>query len=124
MEILAWALQIVLAVIFVGHSWMLLAARPDQIRGRSQWILEIPQALRRFAGAAEGLAAIALVLPWVTGVLPWLTPVAALGLVALMIGAIVTHATRGEQPNIVLNLILVALSAAVAYLRWPAVGLG
>lgn len=122
MEIVAWALQIVLGIFFVGHSWILLAARPNQIRARSQWVLEINQALRRFAGAAEGLAAIALILPWATGVLPWLTPLAAVGLVVLMFGAIVVHAVRSERSNIVLNVILLVLSAAVAYLRRSAFG--
>ena len=55
MEIAAWALQILLAIVFTVHSWVLLAARPDQIRTGSEWILEIPQTLRRFAGAADGL---------------------------------------------------------------------
>lgn len=35
-----------------------------------------------------------------------------------MIGAIVFHVTRGEYQNIVMNIILGALAAFVAYGRW------
>ena len=119
-DIVAWVLQIGLGIFFIGHSWVLLAARPDQLRSGNEWVLEIPRALRLFGGVADGLAAIGLVLPWATGVLRWLTPLAAVGLVVLMIGAIVTHAVRGERRKIVTNVVLLIVSAVVAYLRWSA----
>jgi hypothetical protein len=37
-----------------------------------------------------------------------------------MAGAVVVHLPRREYPNIVLNLVLLALAAVVAYVRWPA----
>lgn len=121
MEIVAWVLQVLLGLLFVYHAYILLAPNPEQLRQRGMtWVIEIPAALRVFAGAAEGLAGLGLILPWATGVLPWLTPLAALGLVLLMAGAVVVHIPRREYPNIVLNLVLLVLAAAVAYVRWPA----
>lgn len=121
MEIVAWVLQVLLGVFFVYHAYVLLAPNPEQLRQRGMvYVIEMPAALRVFAGVAEGLAGIALILPWATGVLPWLTPLAAAGLVLLMIGAIVFHIPRREYPNIGLNLVLLALAAAAAYLRWSA----
>ncbi len=61
---------------------------------------------------------IGLILPWLTGILPWLTPLAAVGLVLVMIGGVVFHILRKEYPNIVFNLVLLALAAIVAYERF------
>jgi len=51
-------------------------------------------------------------------VLVWLTPLAAAGLVVLMLGAIVFHFRRHEYPNIGLNAVLGALAAVVAWGRF------
>lgn len=69
-------------------------------------------------GAAEVLAAIGLTVPGLIKILPWLTPLAATGLVIVMIGAVIFHLPRREYPNIVLNLVLLVLAAAVAYGRF------
>jgi hypothetical protein len=50
---------------------------------------------------------------------PILTPLAAIGLVVTMIGAIITHARRREYPNVALNVLL-AIMAAVAWARFGA----
>ncbi|WP_338324652.1 DoxX family protein [Nonomuraea polychroma] len=46
--------------------------------------------------------------------MPVLTPLAATGLVVVMIGAAVTHARRKEHQMILGNLVLLALAAVVA----------
>ena len=56
--------------------------------------------------------------PWFVDILPILTPLAATGLAIVMILAAVYHLTRREYPNIVFNLVLVALAAFVAYGRF------
>ena len=82
------------------------------------YVLEMPARLRMFAGVAEGLAGIGLILPALLRTLPWLTPVAAAGLVVLMLGAIVFHVRRREYPNIGLNAVLGGLAAIVAWGRF------
>ncbi len=72
---------------------------------------------------AEVLAAIGLILPWLTHILSWLTPLAAVGLVIVMIGAIIFHIRRQEYPNIIFNLILLVMAAFVAYGRFVLVPL-
>jgi hypothetical protein len=69
-------------------------------------------------GAVEILAALGLVLPAVTGIAPVLVPLAALGLVVVMIGAAVVHARRGENQLIVPNVVLLVLAAVVAWGRF------
>ncbi len=68
----------------------------------------------RGIGTAEILGAIGVIVPPLTGILPWLAPVAALGLVAVMIGAIRAHLKLGD--TIVPNVILAALALATAVL--------
>jgi hypothetical protein len=83
-----------------------------------KYILEMPAALRLAVGVAEGLAGLALVfMPLVAG-LAWLAPLAAAGLTALMLGAIVFHLMRREFPNIGLNAFLGVLAALVAWGRF------
>lgn len=64
-----------------------------------------------------------MILPDATGILPWLTPLAAALLALMMLLAAGFHLVRREYPNIVLNLILLALAAFVAYGRFVIVPL-
>ena len=82
-----------------------------------RYVLETPTGLRVFAGVAEGLAGLGLVFPPLLGILPGLTPLAAAGLVFLMLGAIVFHIRRREYPNVGFNALLGALAAIVAWGR-------
>ena len=124
MNVAAWVLQVLLCVFFVYHAYLMLWPNRERLvqQGMS-YVVEMASGLRVFAAVAEGLAGLGVLLPWLTGVLPWLTPVAAAGLVLIMVGAIVLHIPRGEYPNIGLNLVLLVMAAVVAYVRWPAFGM-
>jgi MYXO-CTERM domain-containing protein len=82
------------------------------------YVLEMPAGLRRFAGIAKGLAGLALVVPPLLRVWTWLTPLAAAGLVLLMLGAIPFHSRRREYPNIGFNALLGLLAAIIAWGRF------
>jgi len=92
MNILLWIFQILLAFVYIYHAWLMwflpAAARQG---GQMAYIEAIPSGLRRFTAVAESLAGVGLILPWSTGILPWLTPLAAVGLVLIMVGAVVFH---------------------------------
>jgi uncharacterized membrane protein YphA (DoxX/SURF4 family) len=118
MNIALWVLQVLLGLIFVFHSYMMLRPSPERLRSGMSYVLEMPRGLRLFVGVAEGLAGLALVIPPLLRVLTWLTPLAAAGLVGLMLGAIVLHVGRREYPNIGLNAVLGALAAVVAWARF------
>jgi hypothetical protein len=60
-------------------------------------------------------------LPAVTRIQTRLVPLAASGLVLVMIGAMMYHITRGEFTNLGFNLLLALLLAFVAYGRWKLV---
>jgi hypothetical protein len=114
MNIALWVQQVLLGLFFVFHSFVMLRPSPSGMK----YIVEMPTRLRLFAGIADGLAGLALVIPPLVHVLVWLTPLAAAGLVLLMLGAIVFHIRRREYPNIGLNAVLGVLAAIVAWGRF------
>ncbi|HLF26846.1 MAG TPA: DoxX family protein [Anaerolineae bacterium] len=123
MNIVLWILQVLLAVNFLLHGRLMLVpptlqAAPASRASGMAYIWAIPPGFRRFIGVAEVLAAIGLILPGLTHILPWLTPLAATGLVIVMISAVIFHVRRREYSNIVFNLVLFALVAFVAYGRF------
>jgi MFS superfamily sulfate permease-like transporter len=65
----------------------------------------------------EVLAAVGLILPAALGIAPVLVPLAAVGVVLLMVGAAITHGRRHEKV-IVANLAYLALAAFVAWVRF------
>ena len=71
----------------------------------------------RLPGYAEILGGLGLVLPALTRIQPRLTPLAAGGLVLVMLAAFVFHLTRGEIGGAIFPLILGLLCAFVYYGR-------
>lgn len=66
------------------------------------------------------MGALGLILPMLFNILPVLTPLAALGLGLIMVGAFLTHSRRKDpmMPMGMMNIILFAMSAFVAYGRF------
>ncbi len=127
MNIVLWILQVLLAAVFAWHGWM-YAARPASAQAMHEKLhpgqpMGIPAAFRTLIGICELLAAAGLILPGLTGILPLLTPLAAAGLILVMIGAAIFHGSRHETANVWLSVVLVALCAVVAYGRWLTVPL-
>jgi hypothetical protein len=71
----------------------------------------------RLIGAVEVLGALGLILPAATRIQPRLTPLAALGLLGVMLGAVATHVSRGEWPMLAVNGVLGGLAALIAWGR-------
>lgn len=118
MSVALWILQILLAVAFASHAYLMLRPSPERLRSGMSYVLELPAGMRLFAGIAEGLAGIALVVAPFIGTISWLAWLAAGGLVVLMVGAIVYHIGRREYPNVGLNAVLAAFAAVVAWGRF------
>jgi len=119
MDIILWAAQVVLALGFIGAGFNHIRGYdPQTTRPGMAWMGALDATVLRVIGILEVLGAIGVILPAVTRIQPQLTGWAALGLAAVMIGAIVFHARReGERRNIAFNAILLALAAFVAYGR-------
>jgi hypothetical protein len=55
-NIALWILQVILAIFFVFHAYLVLWPSPQRLQSGMRYILEMPPALRWFSGVAEGLA--------------------------------------------------------------------
>lgn len=117
MNIILWVLQFLLGIYFF-FTGIVHFIVPPGLPAPMAWMYELSPGLHYFSGAAEILAGLGLILPGLTHIQPRLTPLAALGLVLVMLGAAVWHLQRNEPSNIVMNLILAALAGFVAYGRW------
>ena len=91
-NVLLWSAQIVLALLFVfaGGSKLVMSVEAMQ-----QGPVQLPGAFLRFIGVAELLGGLGLVLPGIFKVYRHLTPLAAAGLVIIMVGATVLTASTG-----------------------------
>lgn len=118
-----WVVQILLALAFLMAGFAKMTQPIEKLAQRMGYVNDFPPIVIRLIGAAEVLASIGLVLPALTGIVPTLTPLAASGLVLVMLGAMATHFRRKEYPGIAINLVLLALAAFVAYGRFVAVPL-
>jgi len=88
---LLWVVQGVLALLFLCAGGMKLVLPIEAMKGP----IELPGLFLRFIGVAEVLGAIGLILPRLLGIRPGLTPLAAAGLVIIMMGATVITAMGG-----------------------------
>lgn len=115
-----WVVQGLLAALF-GMAGAFKTFTPlAELEAQMPWVAQAPGALVRFVGVSELLGAVGLILPWALGVLPFLTPLAAGGLVVVMILGAVMHGALGEWASLPVNVILGGLAASVAWGRRPA----
>jgi uncharacterized membrane protein YphA (DoxX/SURF4 family) len=115
MNVFVWIVQIVLAAIFGLHGFALISP-PEPMKA----IFDALPFSREFMvgiGVLEVLGAIGLILPWALNIMPRLTPLAAAGLTIIMLGAVVTHLSRGEIAQTIPTVIITALGAFVVYAR-------
>ncbi|PQP20822.1 DoxX family protein [Rhodococcus opacus] len=119
MNIALWIVAIVLAVAFAAAGVMKLTQSKGKLAASGMgWTESYSPSAVKAIGAVEVLGAVGLILPAAVGIAPILVPLAATGLALVMVGAIVTHARRGETQPIVINVVLLALTVFVAWGRF------
>jgi uncharacterized membrane protein YphA (DoxX/SURF4 family) len=116
MNIALWIVQVLLALLFLFAGGIKLVLPIEEMT--KQMPLPLPDLFLRFTGIVEVLGAIGLILPWLLRIRPGLTPVAAAGLVIVMIGATVYTLAAGDIASALMPLIVGILAAFVAYGRW------
>jgi len=114
MNVALWIVQGLLAALFLFAGGAKLVLPLDQMAGP----VALPGWFLRFLGVAEVLGALGLVLPGLLRIRPGLTPLAAAGLVIIMIGATVVMWAGGMVAVALMNLIVALLAAFVTYGRW------
>jgi DoxX-like protein len=110
-----WIVQGLLALLFLFAGGMKLV-QPLEVLTEQ---MALPGLFVRFIGVAEVLGALGLILPELLRMRPGLTPLAAAGLVIIMIGATVLTLAGGNIAPALMPLVVGLLAAFVAYGRWP-----
>ena len=108
-----WIIQVLLALLFLWAGGLKLVLPIEMLKGP----IALPEFFLRFIGVAEVLGAIGLILPWLLRIRPELTPLAATGLVIIMIGATVITLIGGAVAPALIPLVVGLLAASVAYGR-------
>jgi uncharacterized membrane protein YphA (DoxX/SURF4 family) len=114
MNILLWVLQVLLAVAFLAHGWLLLAPPPEIA---VQMNATMPRWFQVFLGIAEVAACVGLTQPPLTRIMPWLVVWAAAGIMIVTVSATGFHLMRGEMSSAAITLVLLLLATFVAYMR-------
>ena len=110
-----WTIQGLLALVFLFAGGMKLAISGDDLA--ASMTLPLPILFIRFIGLCEVLGALGLVLPGVFRIRTDLTPLAAKGLVVIMIGAVVTTVATMDAAMAILPFVVGALASVVAFGR-------
>ena len=114
MNVLLWIVQVALALLFLFAGTMKFVMSGEEMTA----VVAMPVIFLRFIGACEILGALGLILPGLLKIRPGLTPLAAVGLVIIMIGATVTTAAFMGPQMAVIPFVAGLLAASVAYGRW------
>jgi uncharacterized membrane protein YphA (DoxX/SURF4 family) len=115
-----WIVAGVLAFAFAMTGMMKVLQPKEKVvaSGTGGWAKDWSPASIKFIGVAEILGAIGLILPALLHVAPILVPLAALGLIGVMIGAAIVHSRRHEAPFAAFNVVLIILAAFVVWGRF------
>ena len=111
-----WIVQGLLAIIFLLTGGSKFAMTVEEMH--AQMKVPLPGWFLHFIGVCEILGAIGLILPGLLHIRPGLTPLAAGGLVIILIGATVITLMGGDVALALIPLVVGLLCAFVAYRHW------
>jgi uncharacterized membrane protein YphA (DoxX/SURF4 family) len=119
MTYVLWVIQVLLALMFLfaGGTKLLLPLDVLTSMGSPNQI-PLPGLFIKFIGVVEVLGALGLLLPGLLRIKPWLTPLAAAGLVVIMIGATALSVLAEGVAAGLVPFVVGLLAAFVAYGRW------
>lgn len=119
MNVALWIIAGLLAAAFLaGGAVKLTQPREKLAASGFGFVEDLSAGTVKAIGAIELLAGVGLVLPAALDIAPVLVPMAAVGLVLLMVGAMITHLRRHEASAVVVNLAILALAVFVAWGRF------
>lgn len=109
-----WTVQVLLALLFLFAGGVKLLLPAEALQGP----VPVPVLFLRFIGVCEALGATGLILPGLLRIRTGLTPLAAAGLVIIMIGATVINLVGAGVAFALITFVIGLLAAFVAYGRW------
>jgi len=114
LNITLWIIQALLALLFLWAGGLKLVLPIEAMEGP----VKLPGLFLRFIGMCEVLGAIGLILPSLLRIKPGLTPLAAAGLIIIMIGATVITVMTSPAAMAIMPFVAGILLVFVAYGRW------
>ncbi|AYB32969.1 DoxX family protein [Chryseolinea soli] len=118
LHIALWVVQLLLAATLLWAGAMKCFQSIEKLSAMWPWTGEIPAAFVKLTGLVDIAGAVGLTLPAALRAQPKLTPIAALGVIALMVCASLFHIMRGEASVIGVNIVFAGLAAFVAWGRF------
>ena len=115
MNVALWIVQALLAALFLFAGSMKFIMPIEEM---TKQMPSMPGWFLRFIGVVEILGGLGLILPGLLRIKPGLTPLAAAGLVVIMMGATVIGFVIGPASGALIPLVVGVLAAFVAYGRW------
>jgi uncharacterized membrane protein YphA (DoxX/SURF4 family) len=113
-NVVLWVIQTLLALLFLFSGAVKLSMPMEPMAKQAG----LPGTFLRFIAVMEVLGAIGLILPGILRIRTFLTPLAAAGLVIIMIGATVIMYRVNGAVQALTPAVVGVLAAFVAYGRW------
>jgi DoxX-like family len=118
-NVVLWIVAGVLAFGMLASGAMKVIRPKAQLATSGQaWVEDFPDGAVKGIGTLEVLAALGLILPALLDIAPVLVPLAATGVVVLMIGATITHIRRKEFSAVPITVVLALLGLFIAIFRF------
>lgn len=121
MNLALWIVAGLLAAVYLLAGLGKLFIPKEKIASLSssaRWVEDFSANAVKAIGALELLGASGLILPGVLGIMPVLVPLAAMGLVIIMLGAVATRIRRHEFTFMIGDLVYLSLAAFVTWGRF------
>jgi len=109
-----WTVQALLAALFLFAGVTKLVMPGDALAAQSH----LPAAFMKFIGFCETLGALGLIVPGIAKIRTELTPLAAAGLVIIMIGAVIVSVIQSAGAAAAIPAVVGTLATYVARGRW------
>ena len=117
MVIAYWIIAGLLALVYLMSGGMKVFRSREQLIAAGQgWVKVANTGIVKLVGLLELAGAIGLIAPPLTGFAPSLAPMAALGLVLVQAVAIGVHMKLNDTKSLPVNIILLAMAIAAAWL--------
>ena len=117
-NVLLWIAQILLSSTLIWAAFLKLFQPIAELEAMWSWTGEVSPLFVRFTGIIDLIGGLGVILPALFRFKPVLTPIAALGIVFLMISASIFHICRGEATQIGFNVVFGIIAGFVAYGRF------
>jgi hypothetical protein len=116
-----WIVAGLLAVAYLASGGGKLILPKETIAdfgASARWVEDFSPGSVKAIGALEVLGAVGLILPAALDIAPTLVPLASVGLVMIMVGAVITRIRRDEFTFMLADLAYLVLAAFVAWGRF------